>query len=71
MVPDWFIVLDRDGDGQVGLYEWRQSGGLTANFVAMDLNRDCYLTPKELNEYLAVHPESPFGRDHLPDYGGE
>lgn len=41
---------DRDGDGQIGLYEWRQWKGRAAleEFARLDLNGDGFLTPREL-----------------------
>jgi hypothetical protein len=52
-LPDWFAQCDLDGDGQVGLHEWRKKGGSIKDFVAMDLNGDGFLTAKELLTYLA------------------
>jgi len=52
-LPDWFAQYDLDGDGQVGLHEWRKKGGAIKDFVAMDLNGDGFLTAKELLGYLA------------------
>jgi EF hand len=52
-VPDWFAQYDLDGDGQVGLHEWRKKGGAIKDFVAMDQNGDGFLTAKELLAYLA------------------
>src|SRR5205823_3168110 len=46
-LPDWFYQLDTDGDGQVGLYEWRMAGLSTALFREMDLDHDGLLTPAE------------------------
>jgi|GEM_PF-5673102 len=52
-LPDWFAQCDLDGDGQVGLHEWRKKGGSIKDFVAMDQNGDGFLTAKELLTYLA------------------
>jgi hypothetical protein len=46
-VPSWFEDRDTDRDGMIGLYEWRRAGLATKDFVAMDLNGDCYLTADE------------------------
>jgi len=46
-LPSWFEKYDKDLDGQVGLYEWRREGDVTAKFVEMDLNADGYLTAEE------------------------
>jgi len=52
-LPDWFKQLDTDGDGQVGLYEWKAAGRPVAEFLAMDRNGDGYLEPAEVQAYLA------------------
>ena len=51
-LPPWFAEYDTDGDGQVGLYEWRRKGRSIADFLLMDRNNDGYLTPAELLHYL-------------------
>jgi hypothetical protein len=55
-LPDWFAKLDADGDGQVGLYEWKKAGRPIPEFRAMDRNHDGFLEAKELLAYLAEHP---------------
>lgn len=57
-LPDWFLRLDADGDGQVGLYEWRTSGRPLAEFADIDRNGDELITPDEMLRYLADHPEA-------------
>jgi hypothetical protein len=52
-VPDWFIRLDADGDGQVGLYEWKTSGRPLEEFSRMDRNGDGFVTVPELLFFLA------------------
>jgi len=42
-----YASLDTDLDGQVGLYEWKQSGRRIGEFLPMDLNNDGYLTVDE------------------------
>ncbi|MFM7152268.1 MAG: EF-hand domain-containing protein, partial [Gemmataceae bacterium] len=45
-LPGWFAENDKDADGQVGLYEWKQQGKDLKEFMAMDLNSDGLLTPE-------------------------
>jgi Ca2+-binding EF-hand superfamily protein len=52
-LPKWFAELDRDGDGQVGLYEWVKAGKPVDEFQAMDRNGDGLLEAAELLRYLA------------------
>ena len=49
-LPSGFLAGDLDGDGQVSYYEWRrwQRTG-AAEFARWDVNRDGFLTPRELN----------------------
>ena len=48
-LPDGFGELDPNGDGQIGLYEWRRwNRKLTGEFLTLDRNRDGFLTPREL-----------------------
>lgn len=49
-LPSKYTEGDRDRDGQLGLYEWIQwkSRAAIGEFVALDRNRDGFLTPREL-----------------------
>lgn len=49
-LPDAYAGRDRDGDGQIGLYEWMQDADRTAlaEFQQLDVNGDGFLTPREL-----------------------
>lgn len=47
-LPDWFAVLDMDGDGQVALYEWRRASWSIAEFSQLDRNDDGFLIPEEI-----------------------
>jgi Ca2+-binding EF-hand superfamily protein len=51
-VPAWFVQLDRNGDGQLSLNEWKHSGRPIAEFLAMDRNNDGFVTAHELLWYL-------------------
>lgn len=52
-LPDWFARLDADGDGQVALYEWRDSGWTVEDFQHLDRNDDGFLTADELAWHVA------------------
>src|SRR5205085_918923 len=45
-LPSWFVELDTDKDGQVGLYEWRGKRPLK-EFKEYDLNGDGFITAEE------------------------
>jgi Ca2+-binding EF-hand superfamily protein len=47
-IPSWFSQLDTDSDGQIGLYEWKASGRPIEDFLAMDRNKDGFLTIDEV-----------------------
>jgi hypothetical protein len=44
---DWFKALDTDGDGQIGLYEWRTAKRAVEQFHDLDRNDDGFITPEE------------------------
>jgi hypothetical protein len=52
-LPDWFARLDADGDGQVALYEWRESGWPIDDFRKLDRNDDGFLTADEVAWHVA------------------
>jgi hypothetical protein len=55
-LPASFTAGDLDGDGQIGLYEWKQwRRGDLAGFQSYDHNNDGFLTPAELTR----GPQSP------------
>ncbi len=45
-LPTTYSAVDKDGDGQIGLYEWERSK--FAEFRALDRNGDGFLSPREL-----------------------
>jgi len=45
--PLWFTSTDKDGDGQIMLYEWRTAGKVIREFQDMDRNGDGLLTVEE------------------------
>jgi hypothetical protein len=47
-LPPWFSEYDRDGDGQIGLYEWKAAGQPLARFRELDFNGDGFITPDEI-----------------------
>jgi len=53
-LPPWFREYDTDGDGQIGLYEWKAARQPIARFLEMDLNGDGFLTPDEV-----LHAHTP------------
>lgn len=46
-LPKEYEARDKNGDGQIGLYEWDRSR--YAEFAKLDKNGDGFLTPQELN----------------------
>jgi hypothetical protein len=46
-LPDWFARLDTDGDGQIGLYEWKAAGRSLDEFRKIDRNGDGLITVEE------------------------
>jgi len=51
----WFEQLDKDKDGQVGLYEWKAAGRPTKDFLVLDVNGDGFITAEELLRYLKIN----------------
>lgn len=47
MLPKEYEARDKNGDGQIGLYEWDRSK--YSEFAKLDKNGDGFLTPAELN----------------------
>ena len=45
-LPDAYVLMDLDEDGQIGYYEWPRRERL--EFFFLDVNEDGFLTPREL-----------------------
>jgi Ca2+-binding EF-hand superfamily protein len=58
-LPDWFVALDVDKDGQIELSEWRKAGKSLDTFTAMDLNGDGLLTKEEYLRYVQMNLKAP------------
>lgn len=66
-LPKWYVELDDDRDGQVGLYEWRSIGQRPLEeFAAVDRDGDGLLTPYELKCLSKSEPKSPYLKASLP-----
>lgn len=53
-LPDWFMKLDTDKDGQVALYEWRVANKSLDEFKLWDLNDDGFITAEEASKHQAL-----------------
>src|SRR5262249_9488493 len=78
-LPAWFAQYDTDGDGQIGLYEWKKTGRPLSEFKAMDRNGDGFLTVEEVLRFQAdqnkkngtmTASSGPSLRSSGPDQGG-
>src|SRR5207244_4134934 len=47
-VPPWFTELDKNGDGQIALHEWRKAGKKLDEFRDYDLDDDGFITVEEI-----------------------
>jgi len=47
-LPSWYTELDKDKDGQIGLYEWKAAGKDVKEFLDMDANKDGFVTVEEI-----------------------
>src|SRR5438128_7969698 len=67
-IPDWFKQIDSDGDGQIGLYEWKAGGRTLDEFRKIDRNNDGFLTIDEVMRYVAEQKKP--GGQVSPSPGG-
>jgi hypothetical protein len=66
----WFPQLDRDRDGQVGLYEWKEAGRTLDDFRALDLNGDGFVTAEEALRYLKKTSKGASSSNTQTAFGG-
>lgn len=64
-LPASYLDVDSDHDGQLGLYEWKKAKRTVAQFTQLDLNKDGFLTPREL-ERAASLPAVASGSSATP-----
>ena len=60
-IPSWFSQYDTDGDGQIGLYEWKATGESMEKFRQIDRNNDGFLTIDEVMRYDAEQKKNGGG----------
>jgi Ca2+-binding EF-hand superfamily protein len=65
-IPDWFTRYDTDGDGQIGLYEWKATGESMDTFRQIDRNNDGFLTIDEVMRWMAEKKKN----GGTPTFGG-
>lgn len=56
-LPPWFNALDKDGDGQITLEEWKKGGKKASEFRKYDLNDDGLISAHEVAGGLGRVPE--------------
>jgi Ca2+-binding EF-hand superfamily protein len=54
-LPPWFGEVDKDGDGQITMQEWRNADQPLDEFKKLDLNGDGIVTAEEVVRYLKHH----------------
>ena len=69
-LPDWFLKRDADGDGQLTLSEYAESGSASADkeFARYDRNRDGLVTPHEVvgGSAKTIRAKPPPAKDSAP-----
>ncbi len=69
-LPDWFLKRDADGDGQLTLSEYAESGSASADkeFARYDRNRDGLVTPREVvgGSVKTTRAKPPPAQDSAP-----
>ncbi len=68
-LPQWFRDLDEDGDGQVGLNEWRTARRPIAEFNEYDFDGDGLITPRELARRSTERAELVFDKGKVTHAG--
>jgi Ca2+-binding EF-hand superfamily protein len=69
-LPPWFAQYDTDGDGQIGLYEWKKTGRPLSEFQQMDRNGDGFLTVEEVLSWQAIQNKGKGGNGGTQVAGG-
>ena len=64
-LPENYAAMDRDKDGQLGLYEWKLSA--IQQFRTLDTNRDGFLTPRELTSTAGSEETTTASTDDTGD----
>jgi Ca2+-binding EF-hand superfamily protein len=70
-LPAWFVELDTDKDGQVGLYEWVKGGRPVEDFKSIDRNDDGLLTIEEVLGYVRNGNKNPGSDTVVASTGGD
>ncbi len=69
-IPAWFAQMDSDGDAQIGLYEWKNSGRPLEEFFKYDRNNDGFVTVDEVMYFVAQSGEGNGGEERPGGFPG-